>query len=102
MGTGTGPLATLVVAVGGGGDTLAAVQPIGVHAHTHRAARQPPLGTRAHEDLVQVLMLALLPAAHRTGDDKHAHCRCDPAPAKRPRRCAQVLYSAVGAAAKEY
>src|SRR3712207_1032033 len=54
-------LPALEVAVGRGGGALARVQRVRVHAQAHRAAGEAPLGARVQEDLVQALLLGLLP-----------------------------------------
>src|SRR5574343_1599098 len=53
VGTPTGALTAFEVAVGGGGTTLARLQPVGVHGQAHGATRLAPFKACRLEDLVQ-------------------------------------------------
>ena len=68
------PLPAFKVAVGGGGATLARLQPVGVHRPAHGAARFAPLKTGIDEYLVQPFLLGL--SLDQTGT-RHHHRQLD-------------------------
>src|SRR5689334_15726248 len=68
MGTPTLALPALEVAVGRGSGALAGAERVGVHAQTHGAAREPPLGAGLGEDLVEALLLGGLAHLERARD----------------------------------
>src|SRR5262245_44935703 len=60
MGARAWPLASLAIAVGGGGHPLAGPRGLTVDPDAHRAARLPPLEARLGEDAVEPLNLGRL------------------------------------------
>ena len=95
-------LTTLEVAVRGRRGALAGRELVGVHAETHRAASETPLGTGSGEHLVEALFLCLQSDARRPGHDEHAHAvghltALDDAGGE-----PQVFDAAVGARAEEH
>src|SRR5690606_36221696 len=62
-------LASLEVAVGGGGAALTGHEDVGVHAEAHAATRFPPLETRLQENIREAFLLCLPLHPLRAGDD---------------------------------
>src|SRR4051794_1600974 len=77
VGTAALALPPLEVAVGGGGAALARLQGVRVHAQTHGAAGEAPLGTGGREDLVQPLQLRLCAHRGRAWYHQHAYAVSD-------------------------
>src|SRR5918998_1023114 len=94
-------LASLEIAVAGGGAPLAGLQDVGVHAEAHGTARVAPVEAGLGEDLGQPLLLGLLFDAHRTGNDHRPNSVFDLVALEHAGRGTQVLDAGVGARTQE-
>ncbi|KAI3480557.1 hypothetical protein L1887_57276 [Cichorium endivia] len=96
-----GALATLKVAVRGGGAALAGRQLVRVHAQAHGAARLAPVEAGGLEDLVEALRLGLLLDQSRAGHEHAVQALGDLAAVEHARGGAQILDARVGARTDE-
>src|SRR5690606_1731420 len=101
MGAPAATLPALEVPVRRRGGPLTWLERVRVHAQTHGAAGEPPLGPSVNEDLVEPFRLGCRAYLRRARHDEHADGVRHLAAAQHLRRFPQVLEPTVGAGADE-
>src|SRR6266487_264879 len=97
----TATLASLEVAVAGGGAAFPFGEAIAVHGNAHTATRLTPLEAGLAEGIGQALLFGDTAHTHRAGNDQRAHIGRDVLALHVPGGHAQILQARIGAGADE-